>query len=467
MGESAVTGQSPSPRRAGVPLLGRELPLNLDLSRRELLKLTGYTSMAAFLAACGNGTGPSTSTTTTGGSLSIGNNQSDPGPKAGMEQVVAAFKAANGGTNVKLNTVDHGTFQDQISSYLQATPDDVFTWFSGHRMRFFADQGLATSMNDTWDKVKGNFTSAFAESVKGNDGNIYGVQVDYYPWALFYRKDVFAAHGYTIPTNWDSFKALCAQMQKDGLIPIAMGDKDGWPAQGTLDIINLRLNGYTFHTELCTGKQKWTDPRVANVFNKWAEIVPYYSPGLAGQTWQQAADQVVTKKAGMYMLGLFVSQQFAATKVQADLDNLDFFAWPDMGASFDSEKAIDAPIDIMMLSKKSPTISKDLGQAKAFMEFFSKGAQQVTMFKATGGGNLPTANDADKSAYTPQQLKAVQLVSSAQRITQFFDRDSRPDFAGPNGMQSFLLTFLASPKGDIKALQTKMQSFWDSLPPEK
>jgi len=51
MGESAVTGQSPSPRRAGVPLLGRELPLNLDLSRRELLKLTGYTSMAAFLAA--------------------------------------------------------------------------------------------------------------------------------------------------------------------------------------------------------------------------------------------------------------------------------------------------------------------------------------------------------------------------------------------------------------------------------
>ena len=467
MGESAVTGRSPSPRRAGVPLLGRELPLNLDLSRRELLKLTGYTSMAAFLAACGTGGTTTTTATTTGGSLSIGNNQSDPGPKKGMEQVVAAFKAANGGTTVKLNTVDHGTFQDQISSYLQATPDDVFTWFSGHRMRFFADQGLATSMNDTWDKVKGNFTSAFAESVKGNDGNIYGVPVDYYPWALFYRKDVFAAHGYTIPTNWDSFKALCAQMQKDGLIPIAMGDKDGWPAQGTLDIINLRLNGYTFHTELCTGKQKWTDARVANVFNKWAEIVPYYSPGLAGQTWQQAADQVVNKKAGMYMLGLFVSQQFAATGNKADLDDLDFFAWPDMGAQYDSEKAIDAPIDIMMLSKKSPTISKDLGQAKAFLEFFSKGAQQVTMFQATGGGNLPTANDADKSTYTAQQLKAVQLVSSAQRITQFFDRDSRPDFAGPNGMQSFLLSFLANPKADIKALQTKMQSFWDSLPPEK
>jgi multiple sugar transport system substrate-binding protein len=448
-------------------MLGRELPLDLNLSRREMLRLTGYTSMAAFLAACSSGATPSTTAATTGGTLSIGSNQSDPGPRKGFDQVVAAFKTANGGTDVKLNVVDHGTFQDQINSYLQGTPEDVFTWFSGHRMRFFADKGLATSVNDTWDKVKGNFTGAFAESVKGNDGNIYGVPVDYYPWALFYRKSVFAAHGYQIPTNWDSFKALCAQMQKDGLIPIAMGDKDGWPAQGTLDIINLRLNGYTFHVELCTGKQKWTDPRVANVFNKWGEITQYYSPGLAGQTWQQAADQVVNKKAGMYMLGLFVSQQFAATGNAADLADLDFFAWPDMGAQYDSEKALDAPIDIVMLSKKSPSLSKDLGQAKAFLEFFSKGAQQVTMFQATGGGNLPTANDADKSTYTPQQQKAVQLVSGAQRITQFFDRDSRPDFAGPNGMQSFLLKYLANPKQDITALQKTMQSFWDSLPPEQ
>lgn len=465
MGDYPVTGRSPSPRRAGIPLLGRELPLNLDLSRREMLKLTGYTSMAAFLAACGTSSS-TTSTTTTGGTVSIGSNHSDPAEAKGFAQVLAAFKAANGGTNVKLNTVDHGTFQDQISSYLQGTPEDAFTWFSGHRMRFFAGQGLATSVNDTWDKVKGNFTGAFAESVKGNDGNIYGVPVDYYPWALFYRKSVFAAHGYSVPTSWDSFKALCAQMQKDGLIPIAMGDKDGWPAMGTFDIINLRLNGYTFHVELCTGKQKWTDPRVANVFSKWGEIAPYYSPGLAGQTWQQAADQVVQKKAGMYMLGLFVSQQFSATGNAADLADLDFFAWPDMGAQYDSEKALDAPIDILMLSKKSPSLNKDLGQAKAFLEFFSKGAQQVTMFQ-NAPGFIPTANDADTSTYSPLQKKAQQIISSAQRITQFFDRDARPDFAGPNGMQSFLLTYLANPKQDISGLQKTMQSFWDSLPPEK
>jgi len=443
---------------------GREIPLNLDLTRRDVLKTGGYLSAAAFLAACSSG-GGSTNTSSTGGQISIGSNASDPGPRKGMEAINAAFTSANGGTTVKLNTVDHGTFQDQISTYLQGTPDDAFTWFSGHRMRFFADQGLATPMNDVWDKVKGNFTTGFAESVKGNDGNVYGVPIDYYPWAVFYRKSVFQQHGYNIPTDWESFKSLMAQMQKDGLTPLAMGDKDGWPAQGTLDIINLRLNGYTFHVELCTGKQKWTDSRVTNVFQKWGEITKYYNQGLAGTTWQQAADMVVQKKAGMYILGLFVSDQFKAAG-QADLDDLDFFPFPNMGAQYDAEKALDAPIDVFMLSKKSPTISKDLGQAKAYMQFWSKGSTQLLMFQKAPG-NIPTANDADTSSYSALQKKAVQIISGAKRITQFFDRDSRPDFAGPNGMQSFLLTYLKNPTQDLQAFQGTMQKFWDSLPPEK
>jgi len=465
MGESRIV--RPSPGKLGLPFTDTQVPLNLDLSRRDVLKIAGYGSLAAFLAACGGSTSTTTSgsVTATGGSLTIGSYSSDPAPKAGLATLASDFAAANGGTKVTINTVDHGTFQNAISSYLQGTPEDVFTWFSGHRMRFFADQGLATPIDDAWNQVKSNYTAGFAGSVTGNDGHIYGIPIDYYPWAVFYRKDVFAAHNYTVPTTWDAFKALCAQMQKDGLIPIAMADKDGWPAQGTLDILNLRLNGYQFHIDLLTGKQKWTDPRVKTVFQKWSEITQYYSPGLAGQTWQQGADQVVRKQAGMYLLGLFVAQQFAATNNPDDLNQLDVFPFPDMGTQYDAEKGIDAPIDIIMVSKKSPTLSKDLGQAKAFMEYWAKGATQVKLFQ-TNPGTIPTASDADTSTYSALQKKAVQLVSSAQKITQYFDRDSRPDFAGPNGMQSFLLTFLANPSQDTTNLQGTMQKFWDSLPPE-
>jgi multiple sugar transport system substrate-binding protein len=442
------------------------LNLDLDLSRRDILKIAGYGSLAAFIAACGGGsTTTTTGITATGGKMSLGSYNTDPGSKAGTQAIVDAFTSANGGTKVTLNTVDHGTFQNQISQYLQGTPEDAFTWFSGHRMRFFAAKGLSTPIDDVWDAVKSNYTAGFAASVKGDDGHVYAIPTDYYPWAVFYRKDVFAAHGYQVPTTWDAFKTLAAQMKKDGLIPIAFADKDGWPAQGTFDILNLRLNGYDFHTQLLTGKQKWTDARVTNVYKKWSEITQYYSPAFAGNTWEQGADQLLRKQAGMYLLGLFVSDEFKASGSQADVDQLDFFAFPDMGTSYDAEKAIDAPIDVYMLTKKSPTLSGDLGQAKAFMEFMAKGSTQVLYWK-NAPGSIPTASDADTSTYPALTKKAVDIVSKAQKITQYFDRDSRPDFAGPNGMQQFLLQFLANPSQDTTSLQGKMQAYWDSLPPE-
>ena len=308
-------------------------PIRIDpVTRRTVLKgivgAAGLVSIPAIIAACSSTGSSGAPSAGAGGSagigtVSVGSYNSDPAPKSGMVAIGDAFKTATGIT-ANLNTVDHNTFQDQISNYLGATPDTVYTWFSGFRMKFFADQKLNTAIDDVWAKVKGNFTPGFANAVVGNDGKVYGIPVDYYPWAVFYRKSVFADKGYTVPTTWDELIALCKKMQTDGLTPIAFGDKDGWPAQGTFDILNLRLNGYDFHVGLMAGEQKWTDPKVTAVFQKWAEFLPYHAKDYAGLTWQNAADTLVQKKSGMYLLRLYVTAHYDATCDPADLADLDF-----------------------------------------------------------------------------------------------------------------------------------------------
>jgi multiple sugar transport system substrate-binding protein len=462
-------------------------PTRVDsISRRTVLKglagAAGLVSVPAIIAACSSSgatsapteagsaaaseaasAAPSAAASVAAGSLSVGSNHSDPGEKKGMEAINAAFTQETGIT-VNMNTVDHGTFQDQLTSYLGGTPETAYTWFSGFRMKFFADQGLNVAVDDVWDKVKGNYTAGFANSVVGNDGKVYGIPVDYYPWCVFYRKSVFTDKGYTVPATWDDLKALCTKMQSDGLTPIAFGDKDGWPAMGTFDILNLRLNGYDFHVNLMAGKEKWTDPKVTAVFQKWAEIVPFHAKDYAGLTWQNAADTLVQKKSGMYLLGLFVSAQFSATNDPADIADLDFFPFPTLGTTFDSEGALDAPIDTWELAAKSPNLAAETDAAKAYLEFWSKGSTQVIMFQ-NQAGLIPTASDADTSSYSDLQKKAVEIVSKAQKITQFLDRDTRSDFAGSNGMQSFLQKFLEKPSQDLAAYQKTIQDFWDSLPP--
>jgi multiple sugar transport system substrate-binding protein len=441
------------------------------ITRRQVLGgMAGVAGLAAapsLIAACGPGgtatgspgasvpapTGAGTPAPA-GGEVTFGSNASDAVPKAALQEVFDAFTASSGIT-VKVNTVDHGTFQDQISSYLQGTPDDAFTWFAGFRMRFFAEQGLATDISDVWAKIGGNFSQAFKDASTGNDGKQYFVPLYNYPWVVNYRKSVFQEGGYQPATTWTEFKALMDKMKADGLVPLAFADKDGWPAQGTFDILNMRQNGYDFHIALMAGQEKWTDARVKKVFEVWRELVPYLQTGALGRTWQEGAQAWINKEAGMYFLGTFAGQQAQTDEEKADID---FFTYPTLGTEFDSELGIDAPIDGFMLSKAP----RNLEGAKALMEFLGS-AKAADIYLASDHNNVAAANDADKSNYTPQQVKMAEIIGSAGKIAQFLDRDTRPDFAGPNGMQLFLQNFLTDPEQNLDPFLNTIQGFWDSL----
>jgi multiple sugar transport system substrate-binding protein len=59
---------------------------------------------------------------------------------------------------------------------------------------------------------------------------------------------------------------------------------------------------------------------------------------------------------------------------------------------------------------------------------------------------VAASSKADTSAYSPLQKKAFEMIGSAKSLTQFMDRDSRPDFTS-TVMQPGLQKFLQNPKG--------------------
>jgi multiple sugar transport system substrate-binding protein len=398
------------------------------------------------------------------GNLSVASSFADPPTLGAMKAIDAAF-AAETGLAPTLNTIEPGTCADPtIFGACVGTPGDVLSWYSGFQLRQFAAGGLVVPIDDVWSLVKENFAPAFAATVTGADGHIYGIPFDYYPWLFFYRKSVWQARGYEIPGTWDALLALCARMRKDGLNPIAFSDKDGWPAMATFDILNLRLNGYDFHMGLLTGTYKWTDPRVTAVFEAWRKLVPYYPPGSTNLLWQDATASLVNKKAGMLYLGTFMSSQIAFVDPSGvALADIDAFPFPFFGNEFDIEKAIEAPADVWVIGAKSPTGKADLDNARAYLQFWARGSTQLPMARAYG--TIPTARDADLSGLGSLFARSAPFLTQARRITQFMDRDTRLDFVGANAMQSFLLSFIGDPNQDLAALEKTIQDFWDALPP--
>lgn len=417
-------------------------------SRRGVLKGalgTGAAlSVSGLLTACGGGGSSGGGGDKASGTVTVGSNASDAVPKKAYQEVFAAFTESTQ-VKTKVNTVDHNTFQEQINNYLQGSPDDVFTWFAGYRMRFFAAKGLAGDISDVWNKIGANFADSFKQASTGDDGKQYFVPLYNYPWVVMYRKSVWADGGYEPPQTLDDLKTLSTAMKKDGLTPIAFADKDGWPAMGTFDILNMRINGYQFHVDLMAGKESWEDAKVKQVFDTWKGILPYHQDGSLGRTWQEAAQTLQQKKAGMYLLGTFAAQQFEGP----DLEDLDFFAFPEV-ASEHGQDSIDAPIDGFMMSKRP----KNEDGAKALLSFLGT-PEAENIYLKSDPSNVGASTKVDTSGYNEIQKKSAEIIGATDNIAQFLDRDTRPDFAS-TVMIPALQDFIKNPN-DIDGLTAKIE----------
>ncbi|MGH3095945.1 MAG: ABC transporter substrate-binding protein [Streptosporangiales bacterium] len=391
------------------------------------------------LAGCGGGPGAGGGKTVT-----FGSNASDAVPKKAYQHVFAKF-AKQHDLKVKVNTVDHNTFQEQINNYLQGRPDDVFTWFAGFRMRYFAKKGLVSEISSVWDKVGDNFTAAMKKASTGDDGKQYFIPIYNYPWAVFYRKSIFDKYGYEPPKTWDAFIALAKKMKTDGLVPIGFADKGGWPAFGTFDYLNMRINGYDFHIALMSGKESWADPKVKQVFETWREVLPYQQRSALGRTWQEAAQGLLQKKTGMYLLGSFVGQQFP----EEERNDLTFFPFPEIDPAIGTD-AVEAPIDGFMMSRR-PRNEKG---ATELLEYLASAEAENTYLK-TDPNDVAVNKNADTSGYNQIQKQAADLIANAASISQFLDRDSDPTFASTVAIPSFQ-KFLREPKS-VDSILTSMQ----------
>ena len=428
------------------------------MSRRSLFAVAAVAG-AGLLAACGDDeesgtTTPDTNATQTTGAgtdttaateTTAGGTDTTPAPSG--DAVTVGVNEAEGtkpydgikaglditGVPYEGNFVDHNSFQDNITSYLQQ-PDDVFTWFAGYRMRFFAEKGLAGDVSDVWENLP-DFTEGFKTASTGNDGKQYLVPTSYYPWAVHYRKSLFDEKGYTVPTNKDELLALAAQMQADGLVPFAYANDGKWPVQGTFDILNMRLNGYQFHVDLLAGKEDWTGDKVKAVFALWTDLLPFHQENPNGRTWQEAATALENKEAGMYYLGTFVSSNSEDPEY---LDDLDFFNFPELDPAI-GDSALDAPIDGFMMagSPKNEEGAKAMLTAIGNLEF-------IDAVNDVNPSAVPANNKFDSSKFTAIQAKSAELVGSAEFIAQFLDRDTSPDFVS-NVIADAFANFHADP----------------------
>ncbi|MEL0040908.1 MAG: extracellular solute-binding protein, partial [Ilumatobacter sp.] len=406
----------------------------------------GVLGAGALMSSCGGSS-----------SLSFGARTVDEGPTRQLKGLISAYEAASGNT-VVYNATESNAFQNNLSQYLQGTPDDCFQWMAGYRMQFFAEQGLLTDISDVWDEIGDQYNESYKIASTGLDGKQYFVPQSWYPWGLHFRKSMLADLGIDPDGiyDWDDFMAMLDGMKSKGLVGFAAGDKGGWEAMGTFDILNARINGYQYHVDLMAGREQWTDARTREVFTYWEQLVPYMNDNVLDLEWDGAMQLLLQRKAGAMLMGSWFGGNFLEQS-QEDYDDLWIIPFPEINPEH-ARDTIDAPIDGFCVAANG----ENTDGGKDLIKF--AGSKEGMQAMLDTGIPMTSANkNQDTSSYDAFQKQQLAVMEEAKYITQFLDRDTRPDFAGPV-VGPAIQQWFRDPSS-VDGILESLQEQWDALPP--
>lgn len=406
-----------------------------ELTRRQLLAGGMTLGAASLLAACvgttpgGGGGGGGAST----GVVTLQNSIQDADPKAALEALVKAYP----GGDVTMNSVATEQFRAQLTNYLRSgDAPEVLSWYAGSVARSYAEEGLLLDVSPLWegDGACAGYSDALRGLSSGADGKQIFVPTNYYWWSVFYKKSSFEKWGVEPPTSWDEFHALCENLRGQGINPLTNGlASTPWMASGWFDYLNLRVNGAQYHRELLAGEHAFNDPEVVAVMEEYKRLIPYFDKNMVSYSAQEAATPMAQDKSAMYLVGAFVTSYFP----EDQQDDLDFFSVPVINESVPT--AEEAPTDGFFAAAKSDNHQGALD----LLNYLASAESQQKFIEQSGSANLPTSPDVDTSAFSPLVQKGIELLSSTEEITQFFNRDSSDALQAT--ADTALTKFLAEP----------------------
>ncbi len=363
-------------------------------------------------------------------SITVNSDQSDPQPKAAIQEAVHRFEAANPGTQVTLNTYDHESYKQSIRNWLTSEPPDVVLWYTGTRLRQFVQPGLLADVSAIWTAPMKQAFGTTAVDLVTDGGKQYAVPYTQYQWGLYLRSDILRKAGVGPVKTFDDLLGACDKLNAAGVAPIALGSKDLWPTAAWFDYLDLRINGYASHMQLMSGKVPYTDAKVHAVFAHWKQLLDHkcFNANHTELSMQESQSVMYQGRAGMMLMGNFITANFSPEMQKVMV----FEPFPTVTAGV--ARAEDAPMDSVAI----PQGAHNKAGAMKFLAFMMQPDIQA-MINA-GEKQIP-ANSQAKLIDDPYLIAGRSLLAATPDHSQFFDRDTNEALAtlAMKGFQEFMV----------------------------
>ena len=216
-------------------------------------------------------------------------------------EIINATVAGGAGTNAKAVLATRLAGGD---------PPDSFQVHAGLEVEKYSPAEYLEPIDDMFDP---SVFPADLLSMLEYEGHYWSMPVNIHRSnVLWYNKTVFEEQGLEVPMTKEEFFTVAQALQDAGIIPVAMGTKDGWEAGHVFEGMLAATMGADDYRGLWKGEVSWEDARVTEALEYFSEMMKYVNEDNAALTWDGAGEYFIANQAGMMIMGDWTAGWFAS-----------------------------------------------------------------------------------------------------------------------------------------------------------
>ncbi len=390
--------------------------------------------------------------------------------QSALAEIIRAFEAAHPDIQIQMNAQEPDAYKTNIRVALGgARPPDIFFVWSGEKMLHnFVRGGNVADITAELDANGGAWRKRLIASSLASytyDGRTYGVPYLLQCTFFLYNKKMFEKHGWTVPETWPEFLQLCDKIKAKGIIPLALGNLQKWPAHHIPAVLVQRLIGKA-------AAERQYDPLGPGTYSEpaWIQALDtlkmmmdkgYFNKAPNGVDRAMARTLFYSGKAAMFYTGTwdFARLSKGGEAPESFWDAWDFFNFPRVPGGKGEQDCLAGSADGYVISAKTPHRQA----AVQFLQFMTE-VTQAQQFVQKCQELVQVQGAVTEQNAGPRLRKYAEMVRRASCIAPWADTMMEESVALTylNGIQN-LLEGKSTPQQIMQAVRQRQRAVKQEL----
>lgn len=342
-----------------------------------------------------------------------------------VKEIIREFEEANPNITIKTEVLENEQYKSKLKVLAASNdlPDIGFTWAAGFMDPYVRGDKFAAVDDLLQDELKGKFVAGTTEGYSF-DGKTYALPVELNIVPVYYNKEIFSEFNLQPPQTLDDLKAIIRTLNNNGITPVTLGGKDGWPASFWYMYLADRIGGPNL-MDKAVADQDFTDPSLLEAARQVQELVNLntFIKGYNGLSNDEAKVQFMNGKSAMFVTGTWELPDFTTTTniAQEFKVNIGYFKFPTVeGGKGNVDDWVGGPGTGLFVSKNS----KHALEAKEFVSFF---IQKWGEHSVVNAGVIPATKVDTAAIKLPQMfIDLLNELNKANKVTLYLDTQMKP-----------------------------------------